>query len=97
MESKTIKGRMTESERINDILRELELLSQEFDELGPTFIRVVVDSREDDGLPPFTPEELAAAKAECDRNADEANRIEQRMDELQEEFFAITGRYPRWL
>lgn len=81
-------------ERKQEIIGELNELSAEYDDIGETFIECVIDMREDEGLPPFTEEELSFAQALCDENAEKANHIDNKMAELMTEYFIITGKYP---
>ena len=80
--------------RKQEIIEELNNLCAEEEDIGETFIDVVIDAREDEGLPPFTPDELAKAKKTCDENADKMIALESREHELQNEYFLLTGKYP---
>ena len=84
---------ITPEQEILDAMNDLEA---ELEDLGPTFIDLVIDSREDDGLPPLTPEELASAQSECDANADRATAIESAIDDLRLNFFELVGKFPHW-
>ena len=87
---------MAYSNRENEIIDELNELAFERENTGDYILAVVVDSREDEGLPPFTPEELDAARKECDENCDKVNAIEKAMDKLLEEYRSITGKSPHY-
>lgn len=65
-------------EKLRKIDAEIKVVVDELSGIGDDFIDVVIDSRADNGLPPLTPEELEAAKAECDRNAEKAQALEDR-------------------
>lgn len=81
----------------NDIIFKMnELLTEECN-LPPTFIDVILDAREDDGLPSLAKHELAELQAKCDAAADRALEIDAELDSLGKEFFAQTGRYPRYI
>lgn len=69
-------------EKLRKIDAEIKSVVDELSEIGDDFIDVVVDSRADNDLPPLTPEELEAAKAECDRNAEKARVLEDRQFKL---------------
>lgn len=89
--------RYYDSEAADEIVRELNELREEtanFD--APTFIDVVIDTREEQGLPPLTEEQLEALRAECDANADKLNDMEARMEDLKTEYLVLTGKYPTW-
>jgi hypothetical protein len=79
-----------------EIIDRLNELAAEKEDLGYYIIECVVDQREDEGLPPFTPEELAEAAAECDRKADIVTAIEAQMDDLQEDYYLLTGKFPHY-
>ena len=85
---------MAYRDREDEIIDELNELAFERENVGEHILAVVVDSREDEGLPPFTPEELDAARKECDANCDKVTAIEKAMDELCEEYRSITGKSP---
>ena len=78
----------------SEIIDKLNKLLRELDDVGETFIDVVVDARADDGLLPLSPEELASAQAECDANADRANKIDEEIDSLRIDYMTETGKYP---
>lgn len=80
--------------RANEILDRLNEIDRELEDVGFTFIEVVIDSRADDGLPPMTDDELIQAQAECDLNADLANRLDEEKFSLLEEFLTLSGDYP---
>ena len=77
------------------IIDRLNEISAELDDVGESIIDCVVDTRADDGLPPFTPEELAEAEAECNRNAETEVALWTENHCLQEDYFLLTGKYPR--
>lgn len=83
---------MTEREII-DALNEC---AAEIEDAGEWIIDCVIDQREEDGLPPFTPEELAAAEAECGRVGETVSAIEDRISDLRIDYFALTGKYPHY-
>ena len=68
----------------------------ERENVGEHILAVVVDSREDEGLTPFTPEELDAVRKKCDENCDKVTAIEKAMDDLCEEYRSITGKSPHY-
>lgn len=76
------------------IINELNDLLRELDDVGETIIDCVVDSREDNDLPPLTPEEYSAAAAECAANAEKAEAIWDRIHGLQDEYDNLVGEYP---
>lgn len=69
-------------EKLRKIDAEIQSVVDELLDIGDDCIDVIVDSRADNGLPPLTPEELEAAKAECDKNAEKARVLEARHLEL---------------
>ena len=69
-------------EKLRKIDAEIQTVVDELLEIGDDCIDVIVDSRADNDLPPLTPEELEAAKAECDENAEKARVLEERHLEL---------------
>lgn len=69
-------------EKLRKIDEEIKSVVAELSEIGDDFIDVIIDSRADNDLPPLTPEELEAAKAECDKNAEKALVLEARHLEL---------------
>lgn len=77
-----------------EIVEEMNDLLREQDDIGEYFLDVVIDSRADEGLPPLTPEELAAAEKECDENLRRDNEIEAKLDDLRDKYFELTGHYP---
>jgi len=77
-----------------EIINALNELLHELDDLGETVIDCVIDAREEDGLPPFTPEELSAAEAECDRNGQKSDEIWDKINELRYEYQEQTGESP---
>lgn len=79
-----------------NIIDKLNQCAAEIEDAGETFIECVIDARADEGLPPFTAEELATAKAECDRNADTVTDLEAEMDSLRLDYFGITGSWPHY-
>lgn len=79
-----------------EIIDALNECASEIEDAGEWNIEVVTDALEDEGLPPFTPEELAAATEECDRIFDKVKSISDRMDELQAEYRSITGKSPHY-
>ena len=79
-----------------EIIDRLNELAAEIEDLGDYIIDCVVDQREDEGLPPFTPEEYAEAAAECDRKADIVTAIEAQMDDLREDYYLLTGKLPHY-
>ena len=81
---------MTEREII-DALNEC---AAEIEDAGEWIIDCVIDQREDDGLPPFTPEELAEAQAECDRVSEKVTALYDRIQELIGEYHILTGKIP---
>ena len=78
-----------------EIINRLNDLRREYDDLPETFIDLVIDAREDEGLPPMTQEELEKATEECDAAANRAAEIEREMDDLKVDYMALTGRFPR--
>ena len=80
--------------RNQEIIEQLNELCREYDDIGETFIDVVIDAREDEGLPPLTPKELVEVQKRCDENADKAIAVESKIHELQNEYFILTGKYP---
>lgn len=88
----------TSYKRLCAIIDELNEVLSKMDDVGPTFVEAYIAIRDADfdeeEPPPMTDEELSEAKAECDRNADEMTRLENRIDELREEYFSIRGCYP---
>lgn len=83
---------MTEQE-IVDALNEC---AAEIEDAGEWIIDCVIDARADEGLPPFTPEELEAATAECDRIGNKVQEIENRMDDLRLQYFELCGKGPHY-
>ena len=88
--------RILGEDRLNAIIDELNQCRADMEDVGETFIDLVIDEREDEGLPPFTPVELEEAKRKCDEAADAANALDNRMEELREEYFDMTGKYPHY-
>ena len=74
-------------DKLNELLREEE-------DIGETVIDCVVDTREEEGLPPFTPEELLAAEAECDENGKKSDEIWSKINDLRFEYEWQTGKRP---
>ena len=83
---------MTEREII-DALNEC---AADKEDAGEWIIDCVIDQREEDGLPPFTPEELATAEAECDRIADIVIAISEKMESLRLDYILLTGKDPHY-
>lgn len=81
---------------IYEIIDALNECAAEIEDAGDWIIDCVIDMREEDGLPPFTPEELKRAEAECDKNAEKVSAIEEKMDALREDYFGLTGKYPHY-
>ena len=81
-------------DRKQEIIDRLNELESARNDVGEYIIECVMDTREDEGLPPFTPEELKEAEEECDRNADILQRIEDEQHGLMEEYFLLTGKSP---
>lgn len=83
--------------RTHQIINELNDLLRELDDVGETIIDCIVDCRADEGLPPLTPEEYAAAEAECDANAERAEAIWDSIHALQGEYYELVGEYPIYI
>lgn len=81
----------------NEIIDEMNDLLRELEDVGETIIDCVIDAREDEGLPPMTPEEYALAVEECDRNAEKANAIDQRISDLRIDYKTETGEWPHYI
>lgn len=82
------------NQSLRDIIDELNELCAEKENAGEYIIDCVVDQRADDGLPPFTPEELAAAEAECGRVLSVVKAIVEKIDALREKYYELDGKYP---
>ena len=81
-------------DRTQQIIDELNELCAEENDVGEAFIDVVIDARADEGLPPLTPEELIEEQKQCDKNAAHMIAIEDRICELYDEYFFLTGKCP---
>ena len=79
---------------LSSIIDDLNECAAEMEDAGEWNIECVIDQRADEGLPPFTPEELAKARADCDRVADIVQNLEQKMDDLLSAYYDIAGRPP---
>ena len=77
-----------------EIIDKLNVLLREQQDLGETFIDVLIDSRDDEGLPPLTADELATAQAKCDANAERANEIDEEISALKIDYMTETGKWP---
>ena len=84
------------NKRLDEIIDELNDIERDIEYAGEYIIDVVIDMREDEGLPPFSPEELAAATAECDRIGDKVQALEDRQRELMQEYFDLVGCAPHY-
>ena len=81
-------------DRLSAIIGEMNDLCAEKEEIeGYCYIDCVIDDREDEGLPPFTPEELKAAEEECDRRLADVMAIEEKIDKLDDEYREIAHKY----
>lgn len=79
-----------------DIINALNECACEIENAGEYIIDCVIDQREADGIPPFTPGELDEAKAECDRIGEKVAAIEKKMQDLKTDYFMLTGKYPHY-
>ena len=80
----------------DEIIDALNECAAEIEDAGEYILECVIDIREDDGLPPFTPEELETAKADCDRIAEKVTALEAKMDDLRRQYFALEGKAPHY-
>lgn len=87
---------MKKSEGVNEIIDALNECATEIEDAGEWIIDCVIDRREEEGLPPFTPEELAAAEAECSRVGETVSAIEGRISDLCLDYLCLTGKYPHY-
>ena len=80
--------------RLSEIIDEMNDLCADSEEIERyCYIDCIIDDREDEGLPPFTPEELKAAEEECDRRLAEVMAIEEKIDKLDYEYREIADKY----
>lgn len=80
----------------DEIIDALNECAAEIEDAGEYILECVIDIREDDGLPPFTPEELEHAKADCDRIAAKVTALEAKMDDLLRQYYALEGKSPHY-
>lgn len=84
------------NKRLDEIVDRINEIRTEIDDAGETFIELVIDEREDNDLPPFTPDELEAAKKECDKAAEIVQALEREEIELHEEYYDLAGCSPHY-
>lgn len=90
------------NKRLDEIVNELNALSVEYNELGPTSLDMAIDYRADswegayEDYPEPTPDELKSMEKEAKRNCARACEIDDRMDELRTEYEEITGVWPHF-
>lgn len=78
----------------SEIIDELNCLCRELDAVDCDIIEAVVDAREDEGLPPFTPEEYAEAEKQCDENGQLKESLWDKIHALCNEYNIMTGKWP---
>lgn len=82
------------NKRLDEIVDRINEIKAEIEDAGDTFIELVIDVREDNNLPPFTPEELEATKKQCDKAAEIVQALETEERELIDEYYILAGCTP---
>lgn len=82
--------------RLDEIVDRINEIKNEIEDAGETFIELVIDVREDNDLPPFTLEELEAAKKQCNKAAEIDQALEAEERELIDEYYILAGRAPHY-
>ena len=85
---------MASGNRAAEIIKELNELAWEIDDLGLEPLDHIIEAREEEGLPPLTEDELAAAQKEIDAKIDRANEIDAKIEDLRIESFQLMGKWP---
>lgn len=85
-----MKTGMTKEE-IADRINELYALDEE---LGPIFVELALDMREDDGLPAPTGEELRQLEIECDKNLAKSKSYTDEIEQLISDYYDEHGESP---
>lgn len=81
----------------NEIIDDMNDVLADIEDAGETFIDVLVDAREDEGLPPYTPEQIDILQKQCDENADKVTALEHRLDDLRYEYLDAFGKFPHYI
>ena len=78
----------------HEIIKKLNELFTEKEEVGETEIECLIDYRTENGLPPFTPEELAEAEKTCKENRQRGEELINAMEDLCYKYHDLTGNWP---